>query len=236
VIAVGLTGIAISMVALIGVNSFRPAGAVEGARDTPASVPDVAVTGDVPLASTGDIAVVDDGGATTSAPNSPAPEPTAGPTPLNRPQVAPRAASEVATNPTPRPTAGPGPGPTLGPPKPTPGTPPGPTPTPTPMLFTPPPPSPSATPEPTFGPTPSPTPAPTPVPTPQPTPDPAPECGVVPDLVGLTVANARVEWAEAGFTGGFIPAAGLINKIVESQSQVAGACLPATTSVTVTYS
>lgn len=58
----------------------------------------------------------------------------------------------------------------------------------------------------------------------------------MPNLVGLTVANARVEWADAGFTGGFIPIVGLNNKVVETQNQVVGACLPATTSVTVTHS
>ena len=156
---------------------------------------------------------------------------------LVRPRVPPRAAAAVATNPTPRPTVAPGPttAPTQGPPTPTPGSPPSPTPTPTSPPF---PPLPTPTPDPTATPTPAstPTPAPTPAPTPQPTPAPTPECIVVPNLVGLTVANARAEWADAGFTGSFTPGAGLNNKIVESQSQAVGACLPATTSVTVTYS
>jgi hypothetical protein len=55
-------------------------------------------------------------------------------------------------------------------------------------------------------------------------------------LVGLTVSNARAAWRGAGFTGAFSPAAGQNNKVVESQSQAADACLPLTTAVTVTYS
>jgi beta-lactam-binding protein with PASTA domain len=58
----------------------------------------------------------------------------------------------------------------------------------------------------------------------------------VPDLVGLTVANARAAWTAAGFTGAFSPAFGLNNKVVESQDRTAGACVPATTTVSVTYS
>ena len=55
-------------------------------------------------------------------------------------------------------------------------------------------------------------------------------------MVGLTVSNGRAAWRGAGFTGAFSPAAGQNNKVVESQSQAAGACLPLTTAVTVTYS
>jgi hypothetical protein len=105
--------------------------------------------------------------------------------------------------------------------------PPSPSPTPTAIPFSPPPPT--ATPDPT------PTPPPTPPPIPAPTPAPTPDCSVVPNLIGLTVGNARAGWTEAGFTGTFIPIAGQINKIVETQSQTAGACLPATTSMTVTW-
>ena len=231
VIAVGLAGIAMSMVVFLGVNPFRPAGAVEGARDAPPSVPAVAGDG-FPLASTGgDIAVLDDRSAAASAPISPPPDATADPTPLSRPQVPPRAAGAVATNPTPIPTAGPatGPGPTSAPTK-------GPTPKPAPSSPATPTPTPTPSPDPTSGPTPSPTPAPTPVPTPQPTPEPTPDCSVVPNLVGLTVANARGAWADAGFTGAFTPAAGQNNKIVETQSQATGTCLPSTSSMIVTYS
>jgi beta-lactam-binding protein with PASTA domain len=77
---------------------------------------------------------------------------------------------------------------------------------------------------------------PTPTPTPNPTPAPTPDCETVPDLVGLTVANARATWTAAGFTGAFGPAFGLNNKIVETQNRSAGACLPATTTISVTYS
>jgi hypothetical protein len=52
----------------------------------------------------------------------------------------------------------------------------------------------------------------------------------------MTVANARLAWTAAGFTGVFVPAGGLNTKIVETQSQAAGACLPDTTSMTVTWS
>jgi hypothetical protein len=88
---------------------------------------------------------------------------------------------------------------------------------------------------------PTPTPVPTPVPTgtPAPTGTPGP-CIVVPDLITTpttpteTVAQARAEWTAAGFTGAFNPS-GQNPKIVLSQNQPVGACLPATTSVTVTH-
>jgi Flp pilus assembly protein TadG len=79
----------------------------------------------------------------------------------------------------------------------------------------------------------------TPMPTPTVTVTPtAPPCIVVPDLsspAGETVGQARAEWAAAGFTGGFSPN-GHTNDVVTSQSQTPGACLPASTSITVTYS
>ena len=223
------------VVAIVG-NPFRPAGAVESAQEGPASAPQVGDGGTSPETSAaGEIAVVDDGtpSATAQVTSTPRPRPVAGPTPLVRPRVPPRAAGAVTTNPTPRPTVAPGStkAPTQGPP--TPSSPPSPTPTPTPTSL-PFPPLPTPTPDPTAAPTPGPTP--TPAPTPDPTTAPTPECSVVPNLVGLTVANARAGWADAGFTGSFTPGAGLNNKIVESQSQAVGACLPATTLVTVTYS
>jgi beta-lactam-binding protein with PASTA domain len=58
----------------------------------------------------------------------------------------------------------------------------------------------------------------------------------VPDLLGLTVANARAAWTVAGFTGAFSPANGHDNVNVLSQSRTIGACLPATSTITVTYS
>lgn len=112
-----------------------------------------------------------------------------------------------STSPTPTPTPGPTPTPTPDP---------GPTPTPTPD--------------------PGPTPTPTPTPSPTPTPTPTPVCKVVPNMVGMTVANARTAWTGAGFTGSFSPTNGQNNKTVNTQSQTAGACLPVTTTVSVTYS
>jgi hypothetical protein len=52
----------------------------------------------------------------------------------------------------------------------------------------------------------------------------------------MTVSDARAAWATAGFAGAFTPAAGLNNKIVETQSQAAGTCLPVATAIAVTYS
>jgi PASTA domain len=97
-------------------------------------------------------------------------------------------------------------------------------------------PAPEATPTPTPPRTPRPTTAPTPQPTPTPTPTATPECRDVPGLVGLTVSSARTAWTAAGFTGSFDPANGHDANIVLTQSQSAGACLPATATVSVTYS
>jgi hypothetical protein len=75
-------------------------------------------------------------------------------------------------------------------------------------------------------------------PSPTPSATPTPACFVVPDLMspaGETVGQARSEWASAGFTGAFIPN-GHNNDVVASQNQTPGACLPASTTVTVTYS
>jgi Flp pilus assembly protein TadG len=71
-----------------------------------------------------------------------------------------------------------------------------------------------------------------------PSPTPTPTCLIVPDLKNPapeTVAQARTEWAAAGFTGAFSPS-GQNSTTVTGQDQVPGACLPASTSVTVTYS
>lgn len=83
---------------------------------------------------------------------------------------------------------------------------------------------------------PGPTPSSSPGPTPSPTPSPTPVCISVPNLVSSTVANARILWTAAGFTGGFTPANGSNNKIVISQNPPAGGpCAPATTTMTVTH-
>jgi hypothetical protein len=58
----------------------------------------------------------------------------------------------------------------------------------------------------------------------------------VPDLIGLTVADARDAWTAAGFSGSFSPTFGLNNKVVQTQSETPGACLPAESSVVVTHS
>ena len=62
---------------------------------------------------------------------------------------------------------------------------------------------------------------------------------VVPNLVGLTVANARTSWSNAGFTGALTPSSGSDDDIVSAQTTTPayqpGDCAPATTSVTVTH-
>ena len=85
----------------------------------------------------------------------------------------------------------------------------------------------------------TPTPTPTATPTATPTPTPTPVCLVVPDLTSAsggpeTVAQARAEWAAAGFAGAFSPS-GQNNKIVTGQAPGAGSCVPATSSMTVTH-
>jgi hypothetical protein len=56
----------------------------------------------------------------------------------------------------------------------------------------------------------------------------------VPQLVGMTVAKARTAWSTAGFTGAFTADKGPANRIVATQSQPAGACLPPDTAISVT--
>jgi hypothetical protein len=51
----------------------------------------------------------------------------------------------------------------------------------------------------------------------------------------MTVADARQAWRDAGFTGSFTPAFGLNTKVVAGQSQAAGTCSPAESSIVVTY-
>jgi hypothetical protein len=57
---------------------------------------------------------------------------------------------------------------------------------------------------------------------------------VVPDLVGSTVAAARIAWTAAGFTGALSPL-GHNASIVTKQNQPVGACLAPSTTVTVEY-
>jgi outer membrane biosynthesis protein TonB len=132
--------------------------------------------------------------------------------------------SPTATSSNPTQTAAPGE--VVGPPPPHVGTP---APTATPA------PTPKPTPAPTPKPTPARTPRPTPAPTPHPTasPAPTPTCKVVPDLVGKKVSAARSTWTGAGFTGSFSPN-GQNNLTVATQNRTPGACLPPTTTITVT--
>jgi beta-lactam-binding protein with PASTA domain len=62
-----------------------------------------------------------------------------------------------------------------------------------------------------------------------------PPCVTVPNLIGMTVAEARAAWSAAGFTGSFSPASGSSTRIVVSQNRTAGSCLAASTTVTVTH-
>jgi outer membrane biosynthesis protein TonB len=147
-----------------------------------------------------------------------APVPT--PSPVGAGTVQP---SEATARPGPLDTAAPTATPTRGP-----------TATPTlPATQTPPTPTPTPTPRPTT--TPTQTPAPTPTPTPTPAPTPTPVCLTVPDLVGLTVENARVAWTAAGFTGSFTPSTGSPKKHVLTQDQAPGSCMPPSTKIVVTY-
>ncbi len=62
----------------------------------------------------------------------------------------------------------------------------------------------------------------------------------VPNMVGLTVSQARGQWTAAGFTGSFSPATGNDTNIVNTQTtnpaKSPGACSVPTTTVTVTHS
>ena len=43
------------------------------------------------------------------------------------------------------------------------------------------------------------------------------------------------DWTAAGFTGSFTPSVGQNNKLVLTQSEFPGLCLPASTSISVTH-
>lgn len=71
---------------------------------------------------------------------------------------------------------------------------------------------------------------------PPPGPPPPPTCRDVPDLIDLTVADARLAWSTAGFTGFFFPQTGQDAEIVVLQVPVApppAQCLEPDTTVTV---
>ena len=61
-------------------------------------------------------------------------------------------------------------------------------------------------------------------------------CMTVPALVGMSLRDARAAWTAAGFAGSFSPGLGQDAKIVQTQSQTSGACLPATSTIVVTFS
>lgn len=90
---------------------------------------------------------------------------------------------------------------------------------------------------------PTPTPMPTPTPDPSatlaPTPSPIPVCPSgelnIPNLVGLTVDQARADWTASGFTGSFDPATGHGPQTVTGQNPSVGTCETPDTSVAVTY-
>lgn len=92
---------------------------------------------------------------------------------------------------------------------------------------------------------PTPTPAPTPTPDPSatisPTPSPIPVCPSgelnIPNLVGMTVGDARTYWTgpSSGFTGSFDPANGQASKVVTGQVPPVGECHAPSTSMAVTF-
>ena len=234
-----LTAAVVAFVALALVlgPSFRPSGGVESAVGSPLGSTDQTLIAGAPVASPSS--------ANASAGElvgTPPPEPGATPSPAHVTEASPSRGTSP-DNPAPdRPGATPTPRPTGGAQLPTsaPTTTPiaiptgAPQPTAAPTTTVQPP---TPTPAPTAGPTPTPVPTPTPDPSPSPTPTPTTEanCQIVPNLVGLTVGQARDAWTSAGFSGSFSPAAGLNNKIVETQSETSGACLPAATSMVVTF-
>jgi len=224
-IVVGLTAFAI----VIG-NPVRPAGDVEGALGGPTATMSAAGGLDLaPVPSPTDRAAGSSKASTVQSSTSARATPIPGATPDGRsssgqsprePTPSRTPAATLQHRATLAPTLMPAPSPT-----------PAPSPAPTP----PPTPAPATTPTPAPAPTPT-QPAPTSPPDPTPTAAPTPVCLVVPDLVGLTVSKARAAWTAAGFTGSFSPALGQNNKTVQTQSAIAGDCLPASTAIAVTYS
>lgn len=57
----------------------------------------------------------------------------------------------------------------------------------------------------------------------------------VPNLVGLTVQQARSTWTSSGFSGTLNPSSGSDTNVVSAQSVTAGSCEPATATITVTH-
>jgi beta-lactam-binding protein with PASTA domain len=74
----------------------------------------------------------------------------------------------------------------------------------------------------------------------EPPPTPAPTCAVVPDLFGMLLTDARIQWSNAGFTGDFSPVSPegdneFVLAQTTSPSGQPGDCVDFTTTVTVTY-
>jgi hypothetical protein len=63
-------------------------------------------------------------------------------------------------------------------------------------------------------------------------------CGTVPNLIGITVADARDAWTDAGFTGEFLPT-GNDSRVVVAQVTDApsdpGDCMPPETTIIVSH-
>jgi hypothetical protein len=70
------------------------------------------------------------------------------------------------------------------------------------------------------------------------TPPPTPTCIYVPNMRGITVADARSAWTDAGFSGAFLPTANDTKRVLDQVTLPAsspGDCMEPDTSVTVTY-
>jgi hypothetical protein len=199
---------AVLAVAIVGVllGGQFRAGGVESARDVPAAL--TSESAGVPLASPGGAGSVGSGTPATTVSGA-TPDPITLASPSGAATVTPRPTPAATPRPTTKRTS-----------------PPGATPSPSPV------PRPTPTQAPTF------TPAPTETASPGPSATPAPTaaCISVPDLIGMTVGDARAAWAAAGFTGSFSPGGnGPNDKVVSDQSEPAGACMPESTAITVHF-
>jgi len=75
--------------------------------------------------------------------------------------------------------------------------------------------------------------------TPLPSPSPGATCLVVPNVLGMLVADARTAWTSAGFTGTFTPTGQdtmIVNGQVTTPASQPGDCLDAMASIAVSYS
>jgi hypothetical protein len=70
------------------------------------------------------------------------------------------------------------------------------------------------------------------------TPKPTPTCLYVPNVRGITVADARTSWTDAGFVGAFLPTANDTRVVIDQVTLPAsepGACMEPDTSMTVSH-